>query len=164
MERRQETAERNSLVLRAIESEWIAPGAFFAVLGLATLWLSRDYPLGTLNRMGPGYFPRMLGIGMVALGLLIAARGVRDLTDAKSLGLNINRSVLLIPAAMVVFGLSVERIGLVPALALALVIAAAAEQETRWKEAAVWIAGLITLLVVIFVFILGLPLRLWPEF
>jgi hypothetical protein len=62
---------RDSLLSRAIASQWIPPGLFFITLGAAALWVSRDYPLGDLNRMGPGYFPRMLSLGLICLGVLI---------------------------------------------------------------------------------------------
>ena len=57
-------AGQGSLLSRALASEWIPPGLFFIALGAAAFWISRDYPLGELNRMGPGFFPRMLSIGI----------------------------------------------------------------------------------------------------
>jgi hypothetical protein len=155
---------QDSLLSRALASEWIAPGLFFIVLGIAVLWVSRDYPLGDLNRMGPGYFPRMLGLGMIGLGSLIALRGLPELADAKGLTAGLDRSFWLIPLTLVVFGLLVERVGLVIALALALAIAGAAHREARIKEIAISIVTLIVLSVVIFVLVLKLPLHLWPEF
>ena len=87
--RRMETAGgtpgQASLLSRALASEWIPPGLFFIVLGAAALWISRDYPLGNLNRMGPGYFPRMLSMGMIGLGVLIVRQGLRELAGAKGL-------------------------------------------------------------------------------
>jgi hypothetical protein len=159
-----ERAGRDSLLSRALASEWIAPGLFFIALGAAALWISRDYPLGDLNRMGPGYFPRMLSLGMIGLGVLILLRGLPELAAAKDLGARHDRRFWLIPIAMVVFGLSVERLGLLAALALTLAIAGAAHREARIKEVAISIVMLIALLVLIFVVVLRLPLRLWPEF
>ena len=159
-----ERGSESSLLSRALASEWIPPGLFFIALGSAALWLSRNYPLGDLNRMGPGYFPRMLSLGMIGLGLLIVFRGLPELAGAKGLGARLNRSFWLIPIAMAVFGLSVERLGLVAALALSLAIAGAAHREARIKEIAISIVALITLSLLIFVVVLKLPLRLWPDF
>jgi hypothetical protein len=155
---------RASLLSRALANEWIPPGLFFIALGLAALWISRDYPLGDLNRMGPGYFPRMLSIGMICLGVLIARQGLSDLAGGKGLGAGLDRSFWLIPLALVVFGLSVEPLGVVVGLALSLAVAGAAHREARIIEIAISTVALIVLSVLIFVVVLKLPLRLWPEF
>lgn len=164
MEIGDEGAGQASFLSRALASEWIPPGLFFIALGAAALWMSSDYPLGDLNRMGPGYFPRMLSLGMIGLGVLTVLRGLPELAGAKGLGTRLGRSFWPIPFAMVVFGLSVERIGLLAALALTLAIAGVAHREARIKEVAISIVTLIALSVLIFVIVLKLPLRLWPDF
>ncbi len=156
--------ERASLLSRALASEWIPPGLFFIGLGMAALWVSRDYPLGDLNRMGPGYFPRMLSIGMIGLGLLIVRQGLPDLVGGRGLRARLDRSLFLIPLSLVVFGLSVEPLGVVIALALTLAVASVAHRETRIVEVAISTAVLIALSILIFVVALKLPLHLWPEF
>ena len=155
---------RASLLSRAVASEWIPPGLFFIALGLAALWVSRDYPVGDLNRMGPGYFPRMLSIGMICLGVLIVRQGLPDLAGGKGIRNGIDRSIWLIPLSLVVFGLSVEPLGVVIALALTLAVAGAAHRESRVTEVAISTVTLIVLSVLIFVVALKLPLHLWPEF
>jgi hypothetical protein len=152
-----------SLFARVINSEWIPPGLFFIALGSAALWISRDYPLGDLNRMGPGYFPRMLSLGMIGLGALSVLKGLPELARAYDGGVQLDRSMWLIPASMAVFGLSVEPLGLVVALALAIGVAGAAHRQARLKEVAISVVFLIALSVLVFVVILKLPLRLWPE-
>ena len=155
---------RASLLSRALASEWIPPGLFFIGLGAMALWLSRDYALGDLNRMGPGYFPRMLSVGMICLGILIVRQGLPDLAGAKGLRGGLDRSFWLIPLALVVFGFSVEPLGVVVGLALTLAVAGAAHREARIKEVAISTVTLIVLSVLIFVVALKLPLRLWPGF
>jgi hypothetical protein len=155
---------RASYLSRALASEWIPPGLFFIVLGAAALWVSRDYPLGNLNRMGPGYFPRMLSVGMICLGVLILRQGLTGLAGGKGLRAGPDRSFWLIPLSLAVFGLSVEPLGVVVALALTLAVAGAAHREARIKEVAISIVTLIVLCVLIFVVALKLPLRLWPGF
>jgi hypothetical protein len=152
------------LLSRAFASEWIAPGLFFIVLGAAALWVSHGYSLGDLNRMGPGYFPRMLSVGMICLGVLIVRQGLPDLAGAKGLRGGLDRSFWLIPLALVVFGISVEKLGVVVGLALALAVAGAAHRQARIKDIAISIVTLIALSVLIFVVVLKLPLHLWPEF
>lgn len=156
--------ERASLLSRALASEWIPPGLFFIALGAGALWVSRDYPLGDLHRMGPGYFPRLLSLGMMCLGLLIVRQGLADLAGGTGLRAGPHRSLWLIPLALVVFGLSVEPLGVVLGLALTLAVAGVAHREAQIKEIAISIVTLIVLSVLIFVVALKLPLHLWPEF
>jgi hypothetical protein len=154
----------DSFLSRALASEWIPPGLFFIVLGAAALWVSRDYPLGDLHRMGPGYFPRMLSVGMICLGVLIVRQGLSDLSGTKPRARGLDRSFWLIPLSLVVFGLSVEPLGIVIGMALTLAVAGTAHREARIKDVAVSMVTLIVLSVLIFVVMLKLPLRLWPEF
>ena len=156
-------AGSNSLLVRVLSSEWIPPGLFFIALGCAALWISRDYPFGDLNRMGPGFFPRMLSFGMIGLGVLSVLRGLPELAAPNDATVRFDRSMWLIPGSMAVFGLSVEPFGLVIALALALAVAGTAHREARLKEVVISVVFLIGLSVLIFVVILKLPLRLWPE-
>jgi hypothetical protein len=153
-----------SRLWRAVSSEWIPPGVFFIAVGTAALVISRDYPLGDLHRMGPGFFPRMLSFGMIGLGALIVLRGVLALGLTEGVRGRLDRSVWLIPASMAVFGLSVERLGLVAALALTIAVAAVAHRQLRLKEVAGSVVFLIALSILIFVVVLKLPLRLWPDF
>ena len=155
--------QSGSLLSRVVNNEWIPPGLFFIALGAAVLWVSRDYPLGDLNRMGPGYFPRMLSLGMIGLGVVIAARGLPELAGATGNGARLDRSFWLIPISMAVFGFAVEPLGLVVALALTIALAGAAHRQVRLKEVAISAVFLILLAVLIFVIILKLPLRLWPD-
>jgi putative tricarboxylic transport membrane protein len=50
-------------------------GAVLAFLGLFVVWEGRVLPLGTHNQPGPGYFPTLLAVLLVALGALLAWRG-----------------------------------------------------------------------------------------
>jgi hypothetical protein len=152
-----------SLLSRVVNSEWIPPGLFFIALGTAALWISRDYPLGDLNRMGPGYFPRMLSLGMIGLGGVIFLKGLFELAAADRVGIRVDRSLWLVPGSMAVFGFSVEPLGLVAALVLTMAVAGAAHRQARLKDVAFTTAFLIALSILIFVVILKLPLRLWPS-
>jgi hypothetical protein len=152
-----------SLLSRIVNSEWIPPGLFFIALGAAALWVSQDYPLGNLNRMGPGYFPRMLSLGMIGLGAVIFLKGLFELAAVDRVGVRADRSLWLVPGSMAVFGFSVEPLGLVVALVLTLAVAGAAHRQARVKDVALTTAFLIALSIVIFVVILKLPLRLWPS-
>lgn len=52
-----------------------AAGAALVLIGLVTMWESRQYPLGSLHRPGPGYMPVVLAVILVLFGVLLAAMG-----------------------------------------------------------------------------------------
>jgi hypothetical protein len=52
-------------------------GLLFIEFGVAAIVIGSNYALGTAARMGPGYFPRILGILLIALGLALALRALR---------------------------------------------------------------------------------------
>ena len=52
-------------------------GLMFIVIGIGAIAIASNYTLGTAARMGPGYFPRILGILMIALGAILALRSLR---------------------------------------------------------------------------------------
>lgn len=45
---------------------------FTLLIGVATALGSLDYSMGTMARMGPGYFPLLLGLLLALIGVLIA--------------------------------------------------------------------------------------------
>ena len=52
-----------------------AAGAALVVIGLVTMWESRQYPLGSLHRPGPAYMPVVLALVLIVFGVLLAAMG-----------------------------------------------------------------------------------------
>jgi hypothetical protein len=134
----------------------------FAATGAAALLLSRGYPAGTVLHMGPGFFPRALGGILVCLGLWIGLAGLRH--GAPIEGGWSPRALIVLPLAMVGFGVLVERAGFVPALVVLVVGAAAAGREFRAGEVLLLAVGLTAMAVALFVWALGLPYPLLPGF
>lgn len=107
-------------------------GVLFMSFGALAIYLALDYPFGTAARMGPGYFPTWLGIGMLLLGLAIAISGLRFA------GPPVHRfnfkAILLIGVGFVIFGWSIDHIGFIPAMIALIILAALAGSEFRVKE------------------------------
>ena len=61
-------------------------GVLFVAVGIAAIVIAANYPLGTAARMGPGYFPRILGILLILLGCALALRALR-LQGSRSAGM-----------------------------------------------------------------------------
>jgi hypothetical protein len=58
-------------VLRVHLTPDVLAGALFLLAGVAVYFLAGQYPIGDAARMGPGYFPRLLGGVLVLLGLAV---------------------------------------------------------------------------------------------
>ncbi len=166
----------------------LAGGTFMAV-GLAFAVASSRYELGSPLQMGPGYYPLVLGVLLVALGAGVAVEGlfrrrgsrhapVRDTApapaprddaggdapgghdaDSDERGPVPWTSMALVVAAIVVFALGVRELGLVPALLISTFLAALAGRRRAVSAAGVAV-GLTVLCVLIFVVALQLRLPL----
>jgi putative tricarboxylic transport membrane protein len=139
----------------------VLAGLMFMAVALLGLWLSRNDPIGTALRMGTGYVPRLLCWILLVLGCIVLMQGLRtrDTSAGPSLRL---RPLLLIPLALVAFALTIERLGIVAAGTLLIVIGGLASSESRPLEV---IAAAVTLVLFtwgIFVWALGLPIPVWP--
>jgi hypothetical protein len=138
----------------------LVAGLLFIAAGIAAIAIAANYTLGTAARMGPGYFPRILGILLIVLGAILALRSFR-LSGAPLPGWKW-RPVLVVLGSVVVFGLIVTRAGLVLSTILLIAMASAASHEFRPKEAA--ISGLLLAVLAVGVFVIGLKLQIgiWP--
>jgi hypothetical protein len=137
-------------------------GLMFMAFGLAALVLSGDYTVGVAARMGPGYFPRVLGILLLGLGGVLALGGFRTTTEERPVWRWGPLSIILLSVG--VFILVGQLLGLVLASLILVLISSLASDEFNWKEAL--ISGLIqgVVAVVVFVYGLSMPLPVWPVF
>ncbi len=135
-------------------------GGTFVGFGLAFAITSSTYEVGTALRMGPGYFPLVLGSALVLLGILIAVKGFVA-ADSDDLGPGPWKALALLVAALLFFGFTIQGLGLVPALLVTVFLAGMAGHRARVVPAVVIAACLTALSVLIFV--IALQLRL-PYF
>ncbi|RAI35832.1 tripartite tricarboxylate transporter TctB family protein [Rhodoplanes serenus] len=149
---------------RLLHLDVLAGLMFILVAGLG-LWVSRDYPVGTALRMGTGYMPRLLCWLLLGLGAVIALRGLRDphgVGDGPIQG-TAWRPAILVATALVVFGLALERLGLIVAILLLIGLGALAGRNLRPAETVVAAAVLVALAWAVFIAGLGLTIPVWPE-
>jgi hypothetical protein len=137
-------------------------GLLFIAFGIAAIVIGSNYALGTAARMGPGYFPRILGLLMIALGLALALRALR-ISGSPVPGFKW-RPLLIVLGSVTVFGMIVNYAGVVVSTIFLIVGASAASHEFRWKESLVAGAALAALAVGVFVIGLKLQLPIWPAF
>jgi hypothetical protein len=136
-------------------------GILFIAVGIAFVVLASGYRIGTPARMGPGFFPIVLGGILVALGLSLSIPAlIRDGEPLPRLGL---RPLLTVLVAIVVFALLLQPLGFVLSAVVLVLISGFADPELRRVES-VGLALLLTAFsVAIFVVLLGLPFNLWPS-
>src|SRR5215207_4699814 len=107
-------------------------GLMLVAIGTLAMVLAREYPYGTALRMGPGYFPTLLGGILALFGLYLAAVGLRK-GEAIEAGWSL-RALVIVPLSLVLFGVLMDRAGFIPALAVLIFGSAAASTEFGFIE------------------------------
>lgn len=157
---------RQVRLFRLIRQQDFAAGLLFLVLGVGVAWGSTAYKLGTAMRMGPGYFPLLLGIAQALLGMVLIARNLRfDLgsEDPSLVERPCLRSLALIGISMLVFAFALQKAGLIVATIGLVVISGWAYPAFRWKELGLLGIVLASFASLVFAYGLGLPLRIFPT-
>lgn len=137
-------------------------GVVYIALGAAGMWMARDYPFGSALRMGPGYFPMVLGGLMIAFGIAVLLMGISNKEKIKP-GVSW-RALIVLPLATFVFGWVMEEWGFIPAMALLIPLSAASGNEFKWGEVILLTVGLTVICTGVFIYGLGLPYPLVKGF
>lgn len=125
------------------------------------LYASSHYPIGSAARMGPGYFPTMLGWILAFLGLVVALLSFRAVVHAFEPPSFTPRPFIAVIAAVAVFALLITRIGLVPTTLIVVFITASGSNSFRPLRALV--LGVCLSVIAWLIFSLGLQMTL-PAF
>lgn len=137
-------------------------GLITVMVGLIASYISAGYSMGSTVAIGPGVFPLILGMLLVLLGagILVSAQGKAN-EEVPHFNL---RAVACVLAGIATFGLLIGTVGLVPAILSCVIFSRLAEPECRIMPLIVLGLSLSALCWLIFVFALGLPLRIleWP--
>jgi len=151
---------------RMVARKDVLAGLLFIGVAVFGLWLSRDYPIGTALRMGTGYVPRLLCWLLFGLGVVVLVQGLREAQDSRALSsadVSAWRPLVFVTASLVIFGLSIERLGLVISILLLIGVGAVAARGLRPLETLAAALVLILLSWGIFILGLGLTIPVWPE-
>jgi uncharacterized integral membrane protein len=139
-------------------------GLLFAAFGLFFSGVGTRYTFGTAARMGPGYFPTVLGIILIILGVVIALGALSPKAAEHRVQKFSWPTILLVLGSVVLFGLLLNRAGLVISLAAVVIVSSYASHEFGWKATLVNTVVLIALCLAVFVYALSLQFPLWPTF
>jgi putative tricarboxylic transport membrane protein len=159
-----EASHRTQAVARqALRRKDVLAGLMFMAIAALGLWASRNYPIGTAVRMGTGYVPRLLCWILLGLGGIVLLRGLRANAGALEPGPSVWRALILIPAAILAFAFAIGPLGVVGAIVLMVLIGALAGPESRPLEVAAVAVALVVMTLAIFVWGIGLPIPVWPD-
>jgi hypothetical protein len=148
-------------------------GLAFMAVGGAFAWGATSYTVGTGARMGPGYFPLVLGVLLALLGAVITFTAmVVETEDGEKIGKWIWRPVGYIVAANLAFGIllgglpsnNLPAMGMVIAIVALTLIAAKAGTEFKLNEILILAAILVAGSYVTFILLLKLQIQVWPSF
>jgi hypothetical protein len=136
----------------------------FAVIGIIFMILSKQYSIGTSAKMGPGYFPMVLGGLMTLFGVIIALGAFSGKAQMLKLSPVGWREFILLLASVAVFAIALPRLGMVISVALLILISAVASHEFKLKDTLISIVVLVLLAYGMFVKGLELQFPVWPKF
>ncbi len=180
-ETERETADQSSKpvirnpLLRALLAKDSLAGLMFIAIATAGLWISRNYPLGSLRRMGSGYMPQMLCWLLMGLGAVVLVQGLlaRDKPSLVDEVVQVQRAgdgrtqsfwpILIVAASLVAFALAIQPLGLIAAVVALVLVASFAYQGLGWGETLVSAVVLTGLCWVVFVLGLGMTVSMFPE-
>jgi hypothetical protein len=137
----------------------VLAGLVFIGFGLAFAVGATGYDIGTALRMGPGYFPLVLGGLLVVLGIVIIAKGLLA-GEGAEIGPIPWKATLLVVVALVFFGATVRGLGVAPSVFVTALVAGFAGRRPGLVAPVVIAAGLTGVSVLIFIVALQLPLPL----
>jgi putative tricarboxylic transport membrane protein len=123
--------------------------------------LAQQYRLGDMHRMGPAMFPTLVGALLAVLGAAIVLRSF--LLDGESVPRFHARPIGVSLLAIVLFGIALQWLGLVAAVAVLVLVGSYATRDVRPLENLALAAVMIVFSVAVFVWLLGLSLPLWPN-
>jgi len=146
--------------MRHRDTQDLVGGVALTALGLfAAYYANQNYEIGTIARMGPGFFPVSLGLTLAVLGVLVALpalfrEGPRIQPAWKTLA--------LVMLSLVLFSLTLKTLGVIFATMLAVVLSSMADRSISWKNRGILCVGVAATTYVIFILGLNMVLPVWP--
>ncbi|MBR0799297.1 tripartite tricarboxylate transporter TctB family protein [Bradyrhizobium jicamae] len=158
----------NQAPARSILPKWVrGPQDFvggIVLIGIAlfALWASSDLQGMHGFSFGAGTAPRIFAVLLLLLGAAVAVVGV--LKDGPHIAAYSWRGPFFVAASIVFFALAIRPVGLVVSAFVSFLIAALGSHETKWLEAIIVGACLTLGCALLFPYVLGLPMPMFPRF
>lgn len=135
-------------------------GLLFIAIGLLFLFTSVSYPIGVASKMGPGYFPVLLSVVLICLGVVNIVKSIIHLNVDTVTGLSV-KPLFFVLFANIVFGILLPKVGFVLST-ITLVAIASQSSKATIKEVLILSMILATTSSVIFIGMLSMPFKLFP--
>jgi hypothetical protein len=136
-------------------------GVMFVIFGVFFATFS-TIRAGTAADMGPGYFPRVLSIILVLIGMILSLGSLSGRSISEKVGQFSWQTMVLIIGPVLLFGLILKPIGMILSLFVLIVASSFASHEFKWVATLINAVVLILMCVVIFVWSLKLQFQVWP--
>lgn len=146
--------------MRGLNVKRLWMGVVFIAIGAVFFAIAQSYPLGSAGRMGPGYFPAIVAALLIMVGALVALQAA--FTRPEPLERFDLWRLTLICGSVVAFGLLIRNGGMVLAVVAVVLISALASRAFQWRWAAPLALALAALCVAVFVYMLGMPVSVFP--
>ena len=138
----------------------VIAGLILLVIAAVAAWQGSTLPLGTPRHPGPGMVPLVLSASIALIGVILVGLGVRHTRTYRERWPL--RGPVFILGSAVVFGLAIRPLGLAVAGPLVVIVGAFASEETRWLEVLLFAVGMTIFCIVLFKYLLSLPIPLAP--
>jgi hypothetical protein len=145
--------------LNALHRKAMIGGGLIVALGIFVVAIASGYPIGQINRFGPGFYPVVLGVVAIGLGIAILFENqevVSDFIPPPVL------SVVAVAGGMLAFALAIEPLGVVAATFALVLITAFGQDRYRPVATVATAVVLSTVAVVLFVHTLRMPMKAFP--
>ena len=138
-------------------------GLLFVLFGAAARVFSAGHKIGTAAKMGPGYFPFVLGALLCALGIFIGLRSLFWTKEVKK-GPSLHwKPLVMVLFSVVLFGLFLRPLGLLLSTLFMIMVSSAASHEFRIKEALLNACALAFIVLMGFVYFREFQVPVWPS-
>ena len=151
------------MALRIKSNQDFWTGCAFMAFGVGTVALSQAYPLGSAARMGPAYFPTVLGALLAAIGLAVLLKSLVSAEGGRVEGVHVWLLVRIL-VSVAAFAVLLVPLGLVLTTLIVVMLAAWAGHEFRFGEALLSAAVLALLSYALFIWGLNQTMPVWPWF
>ena len=145
------------------QKDWLS-GLIFLFFGVLFAWGATFYRMGVKSRMGPGYFPFLLGCLLSVLGIVLVVRSLSIAGEKGKVERLHLKPMTLVLGAIAAFALLLNWAGLIVALFALIIVSSLADQEFSLKESTINAAVLIVASLLLFVRGLQLQFPIWPAF
>ncbi|HEU0204483.1 MAG TPA: tripartite tricarboxylate transporter TctB family protein [Burkholderiaceae bacterium] len=139
-------------------------GVMFFAVGLGFAIGATNYDFGTAQRMGPAYFPAILGGLLAVLGIIVGLEGLGLEKEEGKLDKFHFGPIAWVVGSVALFGILLKPAGLLLSIIALVFVSMLGSHEFKWKEAVAVCVVMAAIVWVVFVYALNLTIPVWPAF